>query len=245
MKLRWLIALGLIAYVVFAVATLPASVVLGRFRDAGVSAAGVEGTAWRGRAQLLTVQGVPVGRVEWNLHALALFALKLRADVNVRRTDGFLQATVEGGAQRVRFTDLTASLPLAALGNAAPRGWNGTVNLKLRELVLENGWPTAAQGTVDLLQLVNTTQRGPFTGSYKITFPEGAVADGALRGTVADIDGPLQVAGTIELYPNRSYVVRGLTAPKPDAPPSLVSQLQMLGPPDAQGRRNFSWEGAY
>jgi general secretion pathway protein N len=245
MKLRWLIALGVIAYLVFAIVTLPASVLLARFRDAGVTAAGVEGTAWKGRAQLLQVQGVNVGSVEWDLHALALLALTLRADVKVTRSEGFLQSQVDFASGPITFADLTGSVPLSALAGIGPSGWNGTVNLKFATLVLENGWPTVANGTAEILNIESTTQRSPLSGSYKLTFPAPNVAakEGALTGAIADLGGPLQIAGTIELKEDRSYLLSGLVAARPDAPPNLANQLQILGPPDAQGRRPFTLEG--
>lgn len=245
MKLRWLIALGAVAYILFAIVTFPASVLLERLRDQGVTAAGVEGTAWKGRAQLLKIKNENVGSVEWDLHALALLTLRLSADVKVTRMDGFMQSQIELGRESVRFAELTASVPLTALRGIAPPGWQGTANLKFAELVLENDWPTSANGTVELMNLESTRQRSPISGSYKLTFPapNAESSEGTLRGALTDLDGPLKIDGTIELRPNRSYLLSGLVAAKPDAPRNLVNQLQILGPADEQGRRPFSLEG--
>ncbi len=245
MKPRWLVVLAIAAYIVFAIVTLPASVLFGQFRDAGVTAAGVEGTVWKGHAELLQVQGVNVGRVEWDLHALALLALKIRADINVSRPDGFLRSQVEWASGAVRFSDLTGSVPLSALSAIAPQGWSGTVNLRFAELALDDGWPIEANGTAEILNIESVTRRSPLSGSYKITLPAPNTqpAEGVLIGAINDLDGPLQIAGTIELKRDRSYLIKGLVAARPDAPRNLAQQLQILGPPDAQGRRQFSLEG--
>ena len=244
MKPQWLIVLGLVAYAVFAIVTFPASVLLGQFRDAGLTAAGVEGTAWKGRAQVLQMQGVDVGSVKWDLHALALLALKIRADVEVTRSAGFLQSQIDLAPGPIRFADLTGSVPLAALSGIAPPGWNATVNLRFAELVLDEGWPIRADGTAEILTLESTTQRSPLSGSYKITLPAPNTqpADDVLVGALTDLEGPLQVAGTIELKRDRSYLIRGLVTARPDAPRSLAQQLQIL-PSDSQGRRQFALEG--
>jgi hypothetical protein len=82
-------------------------------------------------------------------------------------------------------------------------------------------------------------------GSYKATFPaEGAQDANVLAGNVVDLGGPLRVAGTLKISPNRSYVLEGLVATQPDAPADITHNLQYLGAPDAQGRRQFSLAGS-
>lgn len=246
MKRVWpLLALGIGAFVVFALFTLPAGVVLSRLASAGVVTAGVSGTAWKGEAQVLQIDGVQVGSVQWNLHLLALLAARLSADVKVTRVDGFAQATVSAGSGgRVEFKELTASLPLGSLpSNVVPGGWTGTANLKLAQLALENGWPVSATGTVEGIDITGPANKPVNRGSYKITFPvEGAPAD-TLTGALSDLGGPLQVAGTVQLKTDRSYLIEGLIATRPDAPRDVVNALQFLDEPDAQGRRPFSVSG--
>jgi hypothetical protein len=52
------------------------------------------------------------------------------------------------------------------------------------------------------------------------------------------------VNGTIDLKKDRSYLVSGLIATRPDAPGDMARTLEILGEPDAQGRRQFSIEGS-
>jgi general secretion pathway protein N len=246
MKLRWLVVLGLVTFVVLAIVSVPASVVLGFLDRYGVSAAGAEGTAWNGRAQMIQVQGINVGALEWDLHALALLTLKLEADVKITRPQGFVQTQIGlRSSESISLEDLTGSLPLAALAGIAPPGWNGTVNLKFAELVVENGWPTSATGTTEILNLTSTAQSSPLSGSYKLSFPAPGVdaGEGVLAGEIVDLGGPLQIQGELELRPDRSYLVSGTVAARPDAPANLADQLQILGPADAEGRRPFSLEG--
>lgn len=246
-KLGWLVGLGVAAYLLFAIVTLPATVLLGQLNNAGVTAAGVEGTAWKGRAQMLQVQGVNVGSVEWDLHALALFALKLRADVKITRPEGFAQARLDlRRSGPINFHNLTAALPLSTLTNVVPSGWSGTVNLKFANLTLENGWPIAATGTAEIMEVTSSSQRSPISGSYKLVFPapNAPAQERVLTGAITDLGGPLQIAGEVQLTPDRGYLIKGLVSPRPDAPPGLADQLQILGEPDAQGRRPFSLEGS-
>ena len=53
MKKVWpLLALGIGAFALFALVTLPAATVLSFFHPPGVTLSGVSGTIWKGRAQL-------------------------------------------------------------------------------------------------------------------------------------------------------------------------------------------------
>jgi hypothetical protein len=51
------------------------------------------------------------------------------------------------------------------------------------------------------------------------------------------------VTGVLRLSPDGSYELAGSVAPKADADPELARVLQLLGTPDAQGRRAFSIAG--
>ena len=148
MKLRTLVVLGILAFIIFALATLPARFVLARLASAGVQSSGVSGTIWNGQAQVLTVGGARIGSVAWRLYVLPLFTGRASARVNVKRVDGFLESDMSASPSgRVAFSDLTGSLPLSALPpNVLRGGWAGALNLKLAELVLEDGWPTSAEG---------------------------------------------------------------------------------------------------
>jgi general secretion pathway protein N len=262
MKKIWsLVALGVLAYVVFALVTLPAGVVAARLQPPGVNIGGVTGTAWNGSAQVVQVGGTNLGALTWKLHALPLFALRAVADFKLTRTDGFAQGTISATRQTIVLTDTTASLPLAMLPpQVAPGGWTGTLNAKLASLSLANGWPTHVDGTIEAMELTGPARRPANIGSYQVKFPvagnpvagtpvagtpvAGSPAADVLVGAVSDIGGPIQIAGTIQLNSaDRSYLVEGMVATKPDAPPDFARTLEYLGPPDEQGRRQFSLSG--
>lgn len=245
----------IVAYGVFAVTTLPASAVLARLAPA-VAAAGVEGTIWNGRAQVLQAGNLSLGSASWKLHALPLFLGRARADVKITRSDGFAQTTVTASLfGDIRLEQTTASLPLSALPpSAIPGGWRGTLNLKLAHVVLQKGWPVQAEGTLEALDLTGPARQPQNLGSYKVTFAGTPSKDsvkqspsdaskGAVDGALVDLGGPLQIAGSVLLKPDRSYVAEGMVLARPDAPQSVVNTLQFLGPPEADGRRQFHVSG--
>lgn len=245
MKRLWpLAALGIAAYILVALFTLPASMLVSRLAPYGIAAAGVDGTVWNGRAQVVQAGATNLGSASWNLHVLPLFLARLQADVKLTRVDGFAQAAITATPSgRVSLKQLTASLPLSALpAGATPGGWAGTVNLKLAELTVEQGWPVRIEGTIETMDLTGPARKPANMGSYQVTFP--AAENGQeLAGALTDLGGPLEIAGSLRLKPDRSYLIEGLVATRPDAPKTIVDSLQYLGAPDAQGRRPFSIAG--
>ncbi len=247
MKKVWLlVALGIGAFLLLASITLPARVVLSFFHPPGITLSGVSGTIWKGRAQAVRSGALHVGSVEWSLDVPRLFTGRLGADVKVTRSDGFVEASIAGtpgGAITLR--GLNASLPMGALPpNVAPGGWTGTLSLTLAQLVLDNAWPVAATGNIEIADLVGPANRPAALGSYRIIFPaEGAGASDALTGALSDTGGPLAVNGTVQLKKDRSYLVNGMIATRPGAPSDMTRTLEILGAPDAQGRRPFTFEG--
>ncbi len=244
MKKVWLmVALGVAAYLVFALVTLPARVVASRL-PSGIVVAGAEGTAWNGRAPAVMVGGAQVGSVTWKLHALPLLQLQLKADIKVTRTDGFVQATVATrGGEDIRLTQLTSSVPLGSLPpNVMPGGWTGTLNARLARLDLKNGWPVGADGTLEVVDLTGPARKPEPMGSYKVIFPPELTGN-ELVGALSDMGGPLEIAGNLRLNPDRSYMIEGSVAARPEASKSMTDSLQILGAPDAQGHRPFSLSG--
>jgi general secretion pathway protein N len=247
MKRLWpLIALGVGAFVIFALVTLPASIVLSRLSSTDVSTSGVSGSIWNGKAQVLQVRGMNVGSVAWNLHVLPLFTLHLNADVKVTRVDGFAQTALSvGPGGKVTLKGLTASLPLIAVNNPQLAGWTGQLNAKFARLTLEKGWPTEVDGSLDAVDVTGPPRKPANVGSYRVVFDPAASTAEMLQGAISDGgNGPLQINGTVRLKADRSYEIDALVAAKPNTPQNLARALEFLGPPDPQGRRQFSMAGA-
>lgn len=247
MKRSWqLLVLGLGAYLLFALVSFPAGLALSWFAPENLAAYGVSGTLWRGRAEVVIVDDAHLGGVQWSLHVLPLFTAKLVADFELTRVDGHARGRLSASpGGRLRFENLDGSLPLSALpGGIIPPGWTGTLRLNLAQLTIEDAWPTGAEGTVDALAVTGPPGRPTNLGNYRISFPAQPSSQQSLTGALTDIGGPLQVTGTLQLKEDRSYVIDGLIATRPDAPAGVASTLQYLGPADAQGRRPFSLAGS-
>jgi general secretion pathway protein N len=244
-KVWWLVALGVVAFLVLAVATLPASVLVAPLEKQAIILNGVTGTVWNGAAQVLQSGNIRMGSVEWHVHPLALLRGRAAADVKLTRVDGFVQGYVEANtAGSIALRDVSGALPLSVLPpQLTAGGWDGKLNLRLTAAQIVNRWPAMLVGAIEVRELLGPARRPTAMGSYKLVFPEQAQPD-VLAGALTDINGPLQLAGTLQLKAaDRSYVFDGLVATRPDAPADLVNSLQFLGAPDAQGQRQLSIAG--
>ncbi len=127
--------------------------------------------------------------------------------------------------------------------NAIPGGWAGTLNGRFQQLTLKRladagEWHVGSDGPER--PGAKAREGRQLSNSFD---PAASTAE-VLKGAISDAgDGPLQVNGTIQLKPDRSYAVEAMIAARPDAPRNLVQALEFLGPPDAQGRRQFNTEG--
>ena len=240
-----LIAAGAAAFIVFLVAFLPASVLL-RFLPAEVSLSGVRGTVWRGEAEELAVSGQPIGSLRWSNRPWRLLALQLDYAVRYLPAGGDVDMDVTlRGPHRIDIAKAHGTLQIMALdGLLGPPGWKATAELEVEHLSLVDGFPESALGTLVLRELTAPGERGVNIGSFELTLGEGAVGGDSIVGRLRDLGGgPMQVRATLELKPDRSYLLSGDVAAGPEAGATIQRTLRFLGPEDSLGRRPFTVEG--
>jgi general secretion pathway protein N len=249
-KAGWLLALGIAAALLFALATLPAQQLSTRLARVGLVALGWSGTVWSGTASGVSWRGARLGDVEWSVTPLSLLRGRVGAELRLARPDGQVQARVAstfGGELHVEGASI--DLPIEALGGlpiGLPRGWRGRLRADLTELVVVGAWPTTVTGTLDLDDLVAPPPRNAAVGSYHAILPDpqaGSGAVAAITARVSDKEGPFAVDARLALSPDRSFVLEGTVAPRGETPPAMRRSLELLGPADEAGRRPFSVAG--
>jgi general secretion pathway protein N len=253
----WLVALGLLALLGFALATLPAAAVSSPLRRAGIEAASYDGSLWAGRATAMRFRGVPVGDVQWTLTPLPLLRGRAAGHARIARPDGSIEADYDTTlrATDVAVRNATVSLPIATLTSlplGIPRGWQGRVSGRLDELRLEQRWPTALRGTFDIENLISPRPQSAALGSFRAVFPHPAPQPSLsvpndpsnLTARVVDKQGPFALDAQLTIGRKRAFSLDGTLAPRQAVPPNMQRALQMLGPADASGRRQFSVGGS-
>lgn len=198
------VALGCGAYLAFALAQLPAATAYRWFGNEGLILSGMSGTVWSGRAELGAIGNLPLRDVEWSVAPFALVLGRISVALAARPPDGLVTASVSAGFWDVRFTDVRVTTSLDTLGTVlALQGARGTLSLDLGELVVRDGWPVAATGTVGVRELqVLPLGAAPGSeliplGDYELSSFE--IADLRLAAALRDAGGPLEIQGTVML----------------------------------------------
>lgn len=128
-------------------------------------------------------------------------------------------------------------LPLQAGLSQIPPGFEGTIEAEIASARLDNGALVELVGTVRALQL-HSDLLGEL-GSFELRFPE----DGSMIGQLRDLSGPLALEGQVQLTHENAYTASGMLLARPGASSELAQALQLIGPPDSDGRRGFSLAG--
>jgi len=246
----WLIAVGLVAALGIAIATLPARFLAGQLSRAGLGAAELSGSVWSGYARGLTWRAAPLGDLRWSLAPSGLLRGRVTADLHLSRPDGDLTTRASVSLDgTLRLTDARVNLPvelLSTLPLGVPRNWRGRLGGQFAEVTVRKGWPSVVRGTLEMDGLIAPPPRNMSIGSYHIEMPDpqnAGTAAGQLSARVADKEGPFSFEGRFTLGADREFMLEGLLAPRGATPPALQRSLELLGPPDANGRRPVSVSG--
>lgn len=241
-----LIALGLGAYLAFAVASFPASVAHRWFAPDELALAAIDGTIWRGSAGFGGISGLAFSDLRWELNPAALVTGRLRLTAEIRVAGGFASSELTATPGRVQLANLRASADIAGLAPLFPIGdTTGQVSVQLDALDIVDGWPVTAVGEARIVDLavepilptpgVSLVSLGNFNLQLVASDSPGIV------GVVSDAGGPLVVSGRIELLPDRSYVLDALVTPRADASELIVNALEFMDQagPNASGQYRF------
>jgi general secretion pathway protein N len=237
----WITVLAVVAFAAVVIARLPASWVVPEPPSA-FSCGAVDGSIWSGTCTGLTAQGSAIGDVTWSVHITRLLTGKLSANIALTRPTGSVRGDFDVGLDRsITARNVQANLPLdqsvTSLLPGGLRGLHGTANANIAFAHVVRDIVTQIQGRIEVHDLEDHDREVMPLGNYSLTFPGGS---GDPTGQLKDLGGPLAVDGTVRLTQDKpGFELQGYVTPRPGAPPALLNQLQYLGSPDAQGRRQF------
>ncbi|MGB5352204.1 MAG: type II secretion system protein N [Woeseia sp.] len=220
----------------------PARVAHHWFSPPELQIAGIEGSIWRGSALEASVAGVYLSKLSWSFRPLALLKGRFAYDIAAEPVSGFIEADVAAGFLGTLYIDtLNAAAPLSVLKSALRLDdVAGDVSLQLSSIRIKDAFPVNIEGRAAVANLViRALAPGPL-GDFQA---DVQTTDGNILGSVEDVRGMLELAGTLTLNADRSYALLGRVGPTASAIESVKQQLSFLGTPDARGLREFRIEG--
>jgi len=240
--MKRLVIVGILIFLVVLLATFPARVAYQWFAPAELQLSGIAGSVWNGSAIEGHAGGAYVRNINWQFKPASLLSGKLGFRTRSNPATGTLNADVAvspGGD--LLLSDLSGNLPLDLLHPAMQQsGIRGDIALAFETVLMKNGVPVAAEGSVTVSDFFVPELSAARIGDFRAEFQTN---DDTVVGSVEDISGVLDVAGTISLQADGSYTFIGQVAATPVTPPSIVNQLRFLGSANERGQHEFRFEG--
>jgi len=239
---RGLILAGLLTLLIGLLVMVPARVAYHFVAPPGIAVAGIQGSVWHGAAREASAGGVYLRDLQWQLQPLAVLTGKLAYTVSAKPVSGFIDSRISIGLSGVAtLTDLNASLPLSLFaGPLRIRGLSGSASLNFERIEITDGTASAADGVMQVANLIVPIVDRNSLGGYKAEF---FTQNNGVTASVEDTDGVVDLAGSLQLLPDRSYQFIAQVVVKPQTPPSVQQQLKFLPPPNERGQQEIRLEG--
>lgn len=240
--MKRLIIAGLFTFLIVLIASFPARVAYNWLAPAEIQLSGISGSIWNGKATEGKAGGAYIQNLAWQFRPMALLGGKLAFAASGNPAAGTMNTEVAVGLDgNLTLSNFVGAVPLDLVHQSFQQGGiRGDVAMRLDSLVIKDGLPVAAHGTVTITDffapLLSTSEIGDFRADFQTT-------DIGIVGNVEDTSAVLDVAGTINLSPNGSYTFIGEVGETAETPRSISDQLRYLGSADARGQRPFRFEG--
>lgn len=240
---------GILAYLVFLVATMPAGMAYGYWKSTfggdkvPVILDDVSGSVWSGKVGKATVKGQQLAAFTWDINLLTLLLGILEMDVEFKVTDGYGKGTVGysffGSAY---LNNVEAWLPLTEVENiinAAALKPGGALDIKLSNVKLDGNSVVSALGDVAWHGAEVTLLKKLVLGDLDVAFEPH---EGGVKGILSDQGGPLTAEGILKLSPDRNYEFDGAFGTRGNNP-DLQNALRTMGRVDRDGKVKVSMQG--
>jgi general secretion pathway protein N len=231
--MKRLALLGIAFYLLVLLIRFPPALALRWFAPQALSMQSPVGSVWRGETQAASYAGYYLGSTRWGLRPLSLLRGRLAYQIEAQAPDGFIKGVFAlTPTGKVQINELSAVASMQSLAAVLPAElpvslFQGRAQLKLDKLELAEGWPLAAQGKVDLVDLMLVTPTEPL-GSYELEL-DGKEGE-PVHGSFHDTAGALEIKGTVTLSPDRNYVLQCTAHARPNASDNLKAGVDLICP---------------
>lgn len=251
MKLRYLITLGVIVFVLALLLNAPAAVIYGwtqsKTTTPAVKLYGLQGTVSAGQMSGLFINQHPAFHdLHWQIKPAWLLLAHAAFHINSNNVQDILDGDVRlSPLGTATFNNVRASMDLKSLLTAIGQPYlpiGGQVNLDLDTLQLKDNLPTQATGHVIVHDMAWTLARPQaMLGDFRADISTDN--DNNILAKIASTAGTLDVKGDAKLATDKSYELHLQYRPKATAEAMVRNLLSSSGAPDNQGWYHFDQRG--
>lgn len=232
---RALLVIGLAAYLLLAIVSFPATLAIAWFVPDEIRTANVTGTAWSGHADTIVTPHATLLDTRWSARPLSLITGKMTYKINTTVAGGAIETRLSispGGS--IVLKELTGVVALSSLPSIAPSVTiDGRVGLDFARLKIADQWLIDAEGTLDIIGLTLVNPVAETLGNFEVVF-NGADESG-LQGLINNLEGPLDVNGTLSLPGDRNWQLNGNIKPTSATSSQVIQGLAFLGSRNSDG----------
>lgn len=240
---------GLLAYLFFLIATVPAGFVYSQWKQhlggnkTPVVLSDVEGSVWSGSIGKAVIKGSTFERVNWDISVLTLLLGIMEVDFDLAVTDGFAKGTVGYSVfGNAYFNGIDAWMPLAQIENLINLGAlhpAGALDVKLSNVKLDGNAIVSAKGDIAWHGAAVTLFKQLGLGDLQFALEPH---EGGVKGVIKDQGGPLRADGILQLNPDKSYTFDGEFGTR-GSQPDLHAALTTMGRFNKDGKVKVSLKG--
>ncbi|MFB3064841.1 MAG: type II secretion system protein N [Gammaproteobacteria bacterium] len=235
-----LLGVAVAAFVFFLAVNIPAQVIQPFLVGTPADMSRLSGTLWNGAAQNFSVDQLRFGAARWRWKPGGLLAGRMEFDFQAgvpgQQLSGRFGLSLNG---RIHASNANLELSLTRLG-AMPFGTQARITVAIESLAMAGDWPEHASGTIRLhdtsMNVPDKLALGDFEGHFRIENGGNLLAD------FFDLDGALEIDGTLDLDAKGNYQVTGLIRPRGRISRRLGNILNFM--PRENGAYQLSFSGS-
>jgi len=239
MKLK-IILLGCLSFIIALLATVPITLITPFIpANSPVQLSHVSGTIWSGQAKTVHYQKIMLGKLQWNIHPLAIFTGRLRSRVIIEGNDIQLDSLIDlHWDKSLELSQTQAKIEARFLQNfkQIPVKLGGVFEVNMTSVLIKNVLikEKLPLMTGQLNWLKGEALSLPL-GSYSLVLN---VVNDEQHGTVSNHktkNMPVDLSGKIHLDPQGNYQAKLKIKANKEASALLVSGISSLGRKEKDG----------
>lgn len=234
----------IVLYLFFLIINFPAKIALSYISlPKNVSLTSVTGTVWSGKAAKISLSGIELGKIDWELHPLNLILGELSADISILNNQQYFNTQLyisPSGQLELEETRFSVDLGLfQPLTYGMPVSYSGKVSGYFPVSLFNKNNYVGINGRLSLSNITMSLPQHQSLGDFIIDFR--AEKDGATSAQIKNSGGTLKVDGKLKLSKNGLLNISATLLPKIPGSP-IEKTILFLGQPDSRGHTQLNYQ---